>query len=192
MGSLGEGQEHGEYARPAVFIVGTDHKVVHAWTDGLPAVEEIQAKVTEITGLPKPPEEEEEKPQEATEGGEKPKKMSAEERERIKAERRAAREAGKSIKTPSRNSRPKASRHPRRCPRRSGAHKGGTQSCSGGRQVGEDGAGSCDRRSARGAEEDAQGGTREDQSRTAGGPGGWTVAEETGGWGPGGGSAGRE
>jgi peroxiredoxin len=92
-------KEHGEYARPAVFIVGTDHKVVHAWTDGLPAVEEIQAKVTEITGLPKPPEEEEEKAQEATEGGEKPKKMSAEERERIKAERRAAREAGKSVKT---------------------------------------------------------------------------------------------
>ena len=93
-------KEHGEYARPAVFIVGTDHKVVHAWTEGLPTVEEIQAKVTEITGLPKPPEEEEEKPQEATEGGEKPKKMSAEERERIKAERRAAREAGKSVKTP--------------------------------------------------------------------------------------------
>jgi hypothetical protein len=90
-------KEHGEYARPAVFIVGTDHKVVHAWTDGLPAVEEIQAKVTEITGLPKPPEEE--KAQEATEGDEKPKKMSAEERERIKAERRAAREAGKSVKT---------------------------------------------------------------------------------------------
>src|SRR5215208_5469892 len=92
-------KEHGEYARPAVFIVGTDHKVVHAWTDGLPAVEEIQSKVAEITGLPKPPEEEEEKPQEATEGGEKPKKMSAEERERIKAERRAAREAGKTVKT---------------------------------------------------------------------------------------------
>src|ERR671911_1254960 len=92
-------KEHGEYARPAVFIVGTDHKVVHAWTEGLPTVEEIQAKVTEITGLPKPPEEEEAKPDEAAEGGEKPKKMSAEERERIKAERRAAREAGKSVKT---------------------------------------------------------------------------------------------
>ena len=90
-------KEHGEYARPAVFIVGTDHKVVHAWTDGRPAVEEIMAKITEITGLPKPEEEAEEKPREA---GEKPKKMSAEERERIKAERRAAREAGKSVKTP--------------------------------------------------------------------------------------------
>ena len=33
-------------------------------------------------------------------GGEKPQKMSAEERERIKAERRAAREAGKSLKKP--------------------------------------------------------------------------------------------
>ena len=90
-------KEHGEYARPAVFIVGTDHKVVHAWTDGRPAMEEIMARITEITGLPKPEEEAEEKPREA---GEKPKKMSAEERERIKAERRAAREAGKSVKTP--------------------------------------------------------------------------------------------
>jgi peroxiredoxin len=90
-------KEHGEYARSAVFIVGTDHKVVHAWTDERPAVDEIMAKITEITGLPKPEEEAEEKPQEA---GEKPKKMSAEERERIKAERRAAREAGKSVKTP--------------------------------------------------------------------------------------------
>jgi len=92
-------KEHGEYARPAVFIVGTDHKVAHAWTDGRPAVDEIMAKVTGITGLPKPPEEEEAKPEEAAEAGEKPKKMSAEERERIKAERRAAREAGKSVKS---------------------------------------------------------------------------------------------
>ena len=56
--------------------------------------------------------------------------MSKEERERIKAERRAAREAGKSVKT-EQELRPE---------------------------------------SARGAEEDVQGGTREDQSRTAGGP----------------------
>src|ERR671911_736728 len=93
-------KEHGEYARPAVFIVGADHEVVHAWTDGRPSVDEIMAKITEITGLPKPEEEPEERPQEAAEGGEKPKKMSAEERERIKAERRAAREAGKSFKKP--------------------------------------------------------------------------------------------
>jgi peroxiredoxin len=99
-GLLEKDKEHGEYARPAVFIVGTDHKVAHAWTDGRPPVDEIMAKITEITGLPKPPDEEEEKPQEAAEGGEKPKKMSAEERERIKAERRTAREAGKSVKTP--------------------------------------------------------------------------------------------
>jgi peroxiredoxin len=92
-------KEHGEYARPAVFIVGTDHEVVHAWTDGRPPVDEIMAMVTEITGLPKPEEEQEEKPQEeAAKGDERPKKMSAEERERIKAERRAAREAGKSVK----------------------------------------------------------------------------------------------
>jgi peroxiredoxin len=94
-------KEHGRYARPAVFIVDSDRKVVQAWTDGRPPVEEILAKVTDITGLPKPAEEEAgEKPEEAAPGGdEKPKKMSAEERERIKAERRAAREAGKSVKS---------------------------------------------------------------------------------------------
>jgi peroxiredoxin len=91
-------KEHGEYTKPAVFIVGPDNKVAHAWTADRPPVEEIMEKVTEITGLPKP-EEPEEKPKEADEGGDKPKKMSAEERERIKAERRAAREAGKSVKT---------------------------------------------------------------------------------------------
>ncbi len=98
-GLLERTKEHGEHARPAAFLVGTDHKIARAWTAGLPALEEVQAGVTELTGLPKPPEEKEEKPQESEEGGEKPKKMSAEERERIKAERRAAREAGKSVKT---------------------------------------------------------------------------------------------
>ena len=99
-GLLEKDKEHGQYARPAAFIVDSDRKVVHAWTGELPRAEEILAKVSEITGLPKPAEEAEEKPEEAAaEGGEKPKKMSAEERERIKAERRAAREAGKSAKT---------------------------------------------------------------------------------------------
>ena len=99
-GLLEKDKEHGQYARPAVFIVDSDRKVVHAWTGERPPAEEILAKVSEITGLPKPAEESEEKPEEAAaEGGEKPKKMSAEERERIKAERRAAREAGKSVKT---------------------------------------------------------------------------------------------
>src|ERR687894_2256060 len=99
-GLLEKDKEHGQYARPAVFIVDSDRKVVHAWTDGLPPAEEILAKVSEITGLPKPAEESDEEPEvAAAEGDEKPKKMSAEERERIKAERRAAREAGKSVKT---------------------------------------------------------------------------------------------
>jgi peroxiredoxin len=113
-GLLEKDKEHGEYARPAVFIVGTDHKVAHAWTDGLPAVDQILAKITEITGLPKPAEEaDEEKPKrpkkaagtseaapgQAAPADDKPKKMSKEERERIKAERRAAREAGKSVKS---------------------------------------------------------------------------------------------
>jgi peroxiredoxin len=112
-GLLEKDKEHGEYARPAAFIVGTDHKVVHAWTDERPAVDEIMAKITEITGLPKPAEEaDEEKPKrprkaagtseaapgQAAPADDKPKKMSAEERERIKAERRAARDAGKSVK----------------------------------------------------------------------------------------------
>jgi peroxiredoxin len=100
-GVLEKDKEHGEYARPAAFIVGTDHKIVRAWVGDRPAPDEILAKVSEITGLPKPAEEAQEKPeQDAAAGGEKPKKMSAEERERIKAERRAAREAGESVKSP--------------------------------------------------------------------------------------------
>ena len=114
-GLLEKDREHGYHARPAVFIVGPDRKIAHAWTDGRPAVDEIMAKVTGITGLPKPPEEagEEEKPRRTKKGtgtseaspgqaapaDDKPKKMSKEERERIKAERRAAREAGKSVKS---------------------------------------------------------------------------------------------
>jgi peroxiredoxin len=87
----------GDYARRAVFVVGPDRKVAHAWVGERPEPGVILAKVSEITGLPKPPEEPKEG--ESEEGGEKPKKMSAEEREKIKAERRAAREAGKSVKT---------------------------------------------------------------------------------------------
>lgn len=101
-GLLEKDREHGEYARTAAFIVGSDHKISESWVGERPAVEEILAKITEITGLPKPPEKKE--PEEAAgdeKGGEKPKKMSAEERERIKSERRAAREAGKSLKKPS-------------------------------------------------------------------------------------------
>jgi len=94
-------RRQGDYARPAVFVVGPDRKVAHAWVGQRPEPEEILAKVSEISGLPKPPEEPKEdgKEGESEEGGEKPKKMSAEEREKIKAERRAAREAGKSVKT---------------------------------------------------------------------------------------------
>jgi peroxiredoxin len=113
-GLLEKDKEHGEYARPAVFIVGSDHKIVHAWTDERPPPEEILAKISEITGLPKPAEEAEEAAAEeaAAEGGDKPKKMSAEERERIKAERRAAREAGKSVK----KSAPKGKEEPEKAP----------------------------------------------------------------------------
>jgi peroxiredoxin len=114
-GLLEKDREHGQYARPATFIVDSDHKVVHAWVGERPEAEEILAKVSEITGLPKPPEEEtgedgEEKPKRsrkvakgagdseaaagkagAGEAGER-KKLSPEEREKRRAERRAARE----------------------------------------------------------------------------------------------------
>ncbi len=113
-GLLQRDKKRGDYARPAVFVVGPDQKVAHAWTGERPKPEEILAKVSEISGLPKPVEEAvEKKPKRAKEaaedgqteeagtagGTEAPKKLSAEERERIKAERRAAREAGKSLKT---------------------------------------------------------------------------------------------
>ena len=97
-GLLERDRRRGDSSRPSVFIVGPDGNVAHAWTGERPAVDELLEKVSAITGLPKKPEEE--KPAEADEAaGEKPKKMSAEEREKIKAERRAAREAGASVKT---------------------------------------------------------------------------------------------
>lgn len=115
-GLLEKDKEHGEYARPATFIVDSDHKVVHAWVGERPKAEEVLARISEITGLPKPPEEEaaegeagEEKPKkrkaagkadegaagkgEAGEAGER-KKPSPEEREKRRAERKAARDAG--------------------------------------------------------------------------------------------------
>jgi peroxiredoxin len=98
-GLLERDRKEGDYARPAVFVVGPDHDVAQAWVDQRPDPDEILAKVSEITGLPKPPEEPEEDKKGEAEEGEKPKKMSAEEREKIKAQRRAAREAGKSVKT---------------------------------------------------------------------------------------------
>ena len=99
-GLLERDKKEGDHARPAVFIVGPDHKVAHAWLGERPKAEEILAKISEITGLPKPPEEPKEDKKNDAEGGEeKPKKMSAEEREKIKAERRAARESGTSVKS---------------------------------------------------------------------------------------------
>ncbi|CAA9434891.1 MAG: hypothetical protein AVDCRST_MAG78-1957 [uncultured Rubrobacteraceae bacterium] len=115
-GLLEKDKEHGEHARPATFIVGPDHKVRHAWVGERPEAGEVLAKVSEITGLPKPPEEdgeaEEEKPKRsrkvakgagdseaaagkagAGEAGER-KKLSPEEREKRRAERKAARGDG--------------------------------------------------------------------------------------------------
>ena len=114
-GLLERDKEHGDYSRPAVFLVDGERRISNAWTEDRPSPDDLLAAVSAITGLPKPPEEQgEEKPKkrgkaakdaedgasgEGTEAPEKPKKLSAEERERIKAERRAAREAGKSVKT---------------------------------------------------------------------------------------------
>ena len=113
-GLLEKDKEHGEYARPATFIVDSDHKVVHVWVGERPKAEEVLEKVSEITGLPRPVEEdgesaEEEKPKrrgkaakgaddgeagedQAKEG--KPTKPSPEEREKRRAERQAARSEG--------------------------------------------------------------------------------------------------
>jgi peroxiredoxin len=100
-GLLEKDKKEGEYARRAVFIVGPDHNVAHAWIGERPEPEDILAKISEISGLPKPPEEPKEDEKEASEEPEeKPKKMSAEKREKIKAERRAARESGESVKEP--------------------------------------------------------------------------------------------
>ncbi len=112
-GLLKKDREHGEYARPATFIVDTDHKIAHAWVGERPEVEEVLARVSKITGLPKPAEEneaagEEERPERKKSAGEagngaergaeagqgERKKLSPEERERRRAERRAARNAG--------------------------------------------------------------------------------------------------
>src|SRR5829696_3819088 len=92
-GLLEKDRKQGDYARRALFVVGPDRTIAHAWVGERPEPEEI-------LGLPKPPEEPEEdgKDDKEEESREKPKKMSAEEREKIKAERRAAREAGKSVK----------------------------------------------------------------------------------------------
>ena len=97
-GLLEKDRKRGDSSRPAVFIVGPDRKVAHAWVGERPTPDEILAKISEISGLPKPAEEPEETRKEEA-GGEKPKKMTAEEREKIKAQRRAAREAGKSVKS---------------------------------------------------------------------------------------------
>jgi peroxiredoxin len=99
-GLLERDRRRGDSSRPAVFIVGPDGKVAHAWTGERPTVEELLEKVSAITGLPKKPEEKRPAEGEAPDaGGETPKKMSAEEREKIKAQRRAAREAGTSVKS---------------------------------------------------------------------------------------------
>ena len=76
-GLLEKNREHGQYARPATFVIDSDHKVVHAWVGERPEAEEILAKVSEVTGLPKPPEEEAGEDSEEEPKGEKPKREKA-------------------------------------------------------------------------------------------------------------------
>lgn len=54
---LEKDKKQGEYARPATFVVGADHKVVHSWVGERPKAQEVLEKVSGITGLPKPAEE---------------------------------------------------------------------------------------------------------------------------------------
>ena len=63
-GTLEKDKEHGEYARPAVFMVDTNREIVHAWTDERPDGDELLRKITAITGLPEPLEEEDEEAEE--------------------------------------------------------------------------------------------------------------------------------
>lgn len=56
-GLLQKDSEHGDAARPAVFLIGSDDMVLHAWLDERPTPEDLLARVSEITGLPKEPEE---------------------------------------------------------------------------------------------------------------------------------------
>ena len=117
-GLLEKDKERGDSARPAAFIVGNENEVVHAWVGDRPSPDEILAKITEITGLPKAEEDEPaEKPKKAPAkdatgdgkaepasdgpgdgsgaaagGAAKREKPSPEERERRRAERKAARE----------------------------------------------------------------------------------------------------
>ena len=56
-GLLERDRKEGDYARPAVFVVGPDHDVAQAWVGQRPDPDEVLARVSEITGLPKPPEE---------------------------------------------------------------------------------------------------------------------------------------
>lgn len=68
-GLLEKDAGHGDTARPAVFLVGSDYTVLRAWLDERPAPEDLLAEVSRVTGLPKEPDEEGEE-----ESEEKPRK----------------------------------------------------------------------------------------------------------------------
>src|ERR687886_3043927 len=47
-GLLEKDRKQGEYARRAVFVVGPDHRVAHAWLGERPEPDEILARVSEV------------------------------------------------------------------------------------------------------------------------------------------------
>jgi peroxiredoxin len=57
-GLLEKDAEHGDTARPAVFLIGSDYTVLRAWLDERPTPEDLLAEVSRVTGLPKEPGEE--------------------------------------------------------------------------------------------------------------------------------------
>lgn len=68
-GLLEKDAEHGDTARPAVFLIGSDYTVLRAWLGERPTPENLLAEVSRVTGLPKEPDEEGEE-----ESEEKPRK----------------------------------------------------------------------------------------------------------------------
>jgi peroxiredoxin len=98
-GLLEKDREHGEYARPATFIVNSDHKMVQAWLAQRPEPGEILAKVSEITGLPKPVEEDEA----AEKKPKRPRKARGEADDEAGEKRRAVREDSQNAEASPRN-----------------------------------------------------------------------------------------
>ncbi len=125
-GLLAKDEEHGEYTRPAVFIVSAEREVIHAWVgDHRPEPAEILSKVSEITGLPKPAEEgeegEDEKPKRKPRRSAKSEESESEE---SKTEGEASNEGEKSAEKPSSEKPSSEEREKRRAERKAAREQG--------------------------------------------------------------------